>query len=412
MRLPRGLRAFRHPDYRLFFAGQSASLIGTWMHGVAQAWLVLQLTDSAFRLGLIGTLQFLPLLLFAVVGGAVADRLPKRRLLIGTQLALAVQALLLAALVASGRVEYWHVGVLALAMGLVNTLDLPTRQSLVAEMVGPDDVASAISLNSAAFNTARVIGPAVAGLVIARYGIAPAFLVNGLSFAIVVLALVRLRGGRVARPRRGTTIFAEVAEGLRYAHATPVIRHTLTLLLVVSLCVFNFNVFVPLLARNVFGLDARGFGFLMGAVGLGAVSGALTLGAFGRRTPPRGFIVGTAALACTALAALGFVDHVGVAAAVLVVVGYTAIITMASCNTTLQVASRDEFRGRVMSLYTLVFGGTFPIGAFCVGASAERWGIGPTLVGAGALGLAGLAAVVLWARLEGPASPGTAPRGA
>lgn len=400
MRLPHGLRALRHPDYRLFFAGQSASLIGTWMQGVAQSWLVLQLTDSAFRLGLIGTLQFLPLLLFAVVGGAVADRLPKRRLLIGTQVALAVQALLLAALVASGRVEYWHVGVLALAMGLVSTLDLPARQSLVAEMVGPDDVASAISLNSAAFNTARVIGPSVAGFLIASYGIAPAFLVNGLSFAIVVLALVRLRGGRTARPRRGTTILADVAEGLRYAHATPVIRHTLTLLLVVSLCVFNFNVFVPLLARNVLGLDAQGFGFLMGAVGVGAVSGALTLGALGRRTPPRGFIVATAALACLALAGLGTVRDVGLAAAVLVVVGYAAIITMASCNTTLQVAARDEFRGRVMSLYTLVFGGTFPIGAFCVGASAERWGIGPTLVGAGGLGLAGLAAVALWARLE------------
>lgn len=398
--MPHGLRALRHADYRLFFAGQSASLVGTWMQGVAQSWLVLQLTDSAFRLGLINTLQFLPLLLFALVGGAVADRLPKRRLLIGTQMALAAQALLLAALVAGGRVEYWQVGVLALAMGLVNTLDLPARQSLVAELVGPDDVASAVSLNSAAFNSARVIGPAIAGLLIARYGIAPAFLVNGLSFSIVVLALLRLRGGRVARPRRGTSILADVREGLRYAHATPVIRQTLTLLLVVSVCVFNFNVFVPLLSRNVLGLDARGFGLLMGAVGVGAVSGALTLGFLGRRAPARGVIVATAAVACTAVVVLGTVRHAGLAAAVLIVVGYAAIITMASCNTTLQLAARDEFRGRVMSLFTLVFGGTFPIGAFCMGAAAERWGIGPTLVGAGGLGLAGLAAVVLWARLE------------
>ncbi len=182
MIFPRGLRALNHAEFRLFSLAQLVSQVGTWMHSVAQSWLVLQLTDSPLRLGLIGTLQFAPMLLFSVVSGAIADRLNKRRLLMATQLALAGQAFTLAALVWTGHVEYWHVAILAVLAGFANTVDNPARQSYVVEIVGRDALANAVALNSAAFNGARIIGPAVAGLVIARFGVLPAFVVNGTSF--------------------------------------------------------------------------------------------------------------------------------------------------------------------------------------------------------------------------------------
>src|SRR5262245_19689625 len=195
MIFPTGLRALNHADFRLFFAAQLISQVGTWMQSVAQSWLVLQLTDSPLLLGLIGTLQFAPMLLFSVVSGAIADRLNKRRLLVATQLALAAQAFTLAALVATGHAQYWHVAVLAVLAGFANTVDNPARQSYVVEMVGRSSMANAVALNSAAFNGARIVGPALGGLVIARFGVMPAFVVNGLSFLALVAALVRISAG-------------------------------------------------------------------------------------------------------------------------------------------------------------------------------------------------------------------------
>src|SRR2546425_7359338 len=255
------------------------------MQAVAQAWLVLQLTDSPFRLGLISTLQFSPILVFSVVTGAVADRLPKRALLVATQTTLACQALLLGALVATGRVEYWHVAALGLALGFANVLDQPARQSFVMEMVGKGDVANAVALNSAAFNAARIVGPAVAGVLSAQVGVGPAFFVNSAGFVGVILTLGRLEArGLPARAGRATML-EEILEGLGYARRTPRLLLALGLVLIVSLCVFNFTVYVPLLARTVLGLGAEGFGFLMAALGVGAVAGALTVGGRGSRGP-------------------------------------------------------------------------------------------------------------------------------
>lgn len=396
MTFPSGLRALNHADFRIFFAGQLVSLVGTWMQSVAQAWLVLQLTDSPFKLGLIGTLQFTPMLLLAVVAGAVADRLPKRRLLVVTQTALACQALLLSILVFTGSVQYWHVGVLALLLGLANTIDMPARQSFVALLVGKDDVINAVALNSAAFNAARIVGPAVAGLIIARFGLAPAFLLNGLSFIVVIAALLTLRAEGLSLRRAGTTMGEEIREGVRYAIQTPRIRLMLWLLGVVSLCVFNFSVFIPLLARDVLGLGAEGFGFLMASVGVGAVAGALTLGMAGRPQLPIPAIFTAAVIACGGTLGMSAVRDFRVAALVLLAIGFSAIVLAASCNSALQLTAPDELRGRVMSLYTLVFGGTFPIGAFLVGAISERWGVGAAFLGAGASGLIALAIIMTW----------------
>ncbi|MGH2393145.1 MAG: MFS transporter [Candidatus Limnocylindria bacterium] len=400
MILPRGLRALNHADFRRFFAAQLLSQVGTWMQSVAQAWLVLQLTDSPLRLGLIGTLQFGPMLLFSVVAGAIADRLPKRPLLMTTQTALAGQALVLAILIWSGHVQYWHVGVLATLAGFANTLDNPARQSFVADMVGRDDVINAIALNSAAFNTARVIGPVLAGLLIAHYGVLPAFLINGISFLVVLVALARIKAEGRPRSRGGTTMRQEILEGLRYALRAPEIRLILAVLLVVSLSVFNFSIYVPLLARTVLGQGPEGFGFLMAAVGAGAVAGALTLGIAVRRSPSPGLLFTMASVACTALMTLSLVRHVGLGALALFVTGFAGIITVAGCNTALQIAAPDHLRGRVMSLHVLVFGGSVPLGAFVVGAISERWGVSTAFFVNGAAGVLALTGLLAAGRLS------------
>ena len=398
MSFPSGLRALNHPDYRRFFLAQLVALVAGWMHTVAQSWLVLQLTDSPLRLGLIGTLQFGPILLFSIISGAIADRLPKRRLLVATNLMLALLALALAGLVASGQVRYWHVGVVAVLAGLTQTFDGPARQSLMAELVGKADLVNAVALNSAAFNAARIVGPAVGGLLIARFGVVPAFVVNAAGILVVAVALARLPAG-AAVARRGTTMAQEIAEGVRYAARTPVIRLVLGLLFVVSITIFHFTVYVPLLARNVLGLGAEGFGFLMAALGVGAVAGALTVGfRSAPGPPPLGAMMGAAALALTGLLSLSAARHVWVAAPLLFATGFFGLILVASCNTRLQLAAPDKLRGRMMSLYTLVWGGSFPVGAFCVGAISEAWGVSTAFFVQGSAGLAGLAALVWWAR--------------
>lgn len=398
MPLPTAFRALHHPDYRRFFTAQLVAQTGTWMQTVAQSWLVLQLTSSPLKLGLIGTLQFAPILMFSIVSGALADRLPKRRLLVGTQAALGCQALGLATLVASGHVEYWHVAVLAFGVGLANVLDAPARQSFVAEMVGRADVGSAVALNSASFNAARIVGPGVGGLIIARFGVAPAFVLNGFGFAVAIAALLTLRIRGLPRARTGESVGQEILTGLRYARRTPEILLTLGLLFVVSISVFNFTVYVPLVVRTVLGLGAEGFGFLMASLGVGAVTGALAVSALGPRHPPRAVMFGAAALACASLLALSGARGFWLAVAVLFVTGFFGLVLVASCNTTMQLAATDELRGRVMSLYTLVWGGVFPIGAFIVGAVSERWGVQRALLVNGTAGLGGVALLLGWWR--------------
>jgi MFS family permease len=407
MALPAGLRALGHRDFRLFWCGQLVSLIGTWMQSVGQAWLVLELTNSPFRLGLISALQFGPILLFSFLSGAISDRVRKRRLLLGTQTALMVQAFTLAVLVGSGRVQFWHVAVLAALYGLATTLDMPSRQSYLAHLVPRGDLMNAIALNSAVFNGARVVGPAVAGLLVARYGTAVAFVMNGASFIAVLAALAAIRTEGAPSPRRGVGLRAEIAEGVRYAAGTPRVALVMSLLMVVSLFVVNMNVLVPLIARDVLHEGAHGFGLLMAALGVGAVAGALAVAAVSVGRPPLGMVVGPALAAAALLLVLSTARHFGVTAAVLVALGFAQIVFMTSCNTTVQIAVPDELRGRVMGLYALVFAGMTPIGALIVGTVAEHWGVSRACaVGGGAGLLLILALSVAWRRRHpGPAMP-------
>jgi predicted MFS family arabinose efflux permease len=402
MTLPSGLRALRHRDFRVFFAGQAVALVGSWMQQVAQAWLVLSLTNSPLRLGLVGSLNFLPVLLFAIVGGAVADRLPKRRLLVVTQSLLGCQTLALATLIVTGHVRYWHVCVLALVWGIANTVDLPVRQAFIVELAGRADVTSAVALNSAAFNVARIAGPAAAGLLIARAGVAPAYFINAGAFVVVIVTLLLLRARGAPTSRQGTTIGAEIREGVRYAVGTPRIMSLLAVLFVVSITVFNFSIYVPLFARQVLGRGPEGFGLLMASVGVGAVGGALTLGAL--RAPSLSLLFVTGFLSCAGLVVMSLIDRFGVAAVALFALGWISVMVVAGCQAALQLAAPDHLRGRIMSLHTFIYGGVFPFGAFTVGSISEHWGVSWAFRVAGLFGLGGLSLVVAWWRLRARAA--------
>ncbi len=361
---------------------------------MAEAWLVLSLTNSPLLLGLINLLHWGPILVLAIPSGAIADRVAKRRLLMVTQAGQACTALTVATLVATGMVAYWHVGILALCAGVANTLFNVVRQSFMMETVGRDDVVSAVALTSAAFHGARIVGPAAGGLIIASFGVAPAFAVSGAGHLLVLATLATL--GVEGRPRRQrpTTIRQDIAEGLAYALRTPAIREVLGVLFVISFTTFNFSMWVPLLATNVLGQGAQGFGFLMAAVGVGAVAGALTLGTVVPRHPPLALLHASAAAACAVLLALSVIESFSLTAVALFLLGFASVITAAGCNTALQLGSSDELRGRVMGLYTLIHGGSFPIAAPLIGAVAERWSVSTAFVVWGAGGLATLAALM------------------
>lgn len=408
MNLPQSLRALRHRDFRLFWAGQLVSLVGSWMQAVGQAWLVLTLTGSAFKLGLISALQWGPMLVLAFVGGAVADRLPKRRLILATQITFMLQAFVLAALVASGQVRFWHVAVLAGIYGVAATVDMPTRQSFIVEMVGKDDLLNAVALNSMIFNGARLVGPALAGLLVDRYGIALAFALNGISFAGVIAALLAMKTeGRPAGPGTGS-MGQQIRAGLSYARTTPRVRLILALLLAASVFLVNHNVLVPLLAKSVLGLGAHGFGLLMSFLGAGALAGAAGMAVIGKQRPPLWLVGASAVVMALAILALGFVSGFAPAAGALTLAGIAQILFLTSCNTTLQLTVPNELRGRIMSLYTLVFAGVTPIGSFLAGAVAEAAGVPAAFIVGGTVGLAWIAAL-LWRVGHRPEQPPVSP---
>ena len=391
-------RSLRHKNFRLFWSGQLVSLIGTWMQSVGQAWLVLQLTSSAFLLGLLTALQFTPMLCFSIFAGAFADRLPKRRLLLTTQSLLLVQALTLSILVWTGHIRYWHVAVLATLLGAVTTIDMPARQSFVADMVGREALMNAIALNSSVFNAARVVGPAVAGLLVARWGVATAFLLNAISFVAVIIALLFVRTEGKPRGRDASTVLDDIREGVVYALRTPRIAFVLALLLPVSLFVFNFNVLVPLLARDVLHEGAHGFGVLMAALGAGSLAAAVGVATFGRTRPRLRVLVIAAVTATAGTFLMTFVRHFHLAAALLVVIGGGAILFMTTANTTLQIAAPDTMRSRMMSLYMLVFAGVTPFGSLLMGTVAQRFGVPGAFATAGGLGIVSVVVVLVMAR--------------
>jgi MFS family permease len=398
MNLRRGpFPAFRHRNFRLFLFGQGISVIGTWMQSTAQAWLVLTLTNSPFLLGAINALQWIPVTLLSLVGGVFADRLPKRRLLLITQSTLMILAFILALLTWTGIVRFWHIAALALLLGLTNSLDMPTRQSFFAEMVEREDLANAIALNSAMINGGRVIGPAVAGVIIAAAGVAPAFFINGVSFLAVIAALAAMQI-RPAPTVPRQPLLGYIGEGLTYVRQTPAVLTTLALLGAVSTFVLNFNILIPVLARSVLKGSAGTYGTLLAAVGAGSLIGALLLASASRQGPRRELIPIGAAVVSLAVLLLGFTHSYPPAAGLAFVGGLAMILFTSSGNSFVQMLVPDQLRGRVMSVYAVVFAGSSPFGALLIGGAMDLWGPPAGFFVGGSLGVLATVVILLWAR--------------
>ncbi len=363
--------AFRHRNYRLFFFGQLVSVIGTWMQTVAIGWLVYQLSNSAFTLGAVRFLSAIPVTLLTLVGGAVADRVEKRRVVVITESTAMVLAFILAALVYLGAVKIWQIALLGLLEGITDAFDIPARQSFVVEMVGKDDLMNAIALNSSLFNGARVFGPALAGVLIAVVGVTGCFFLNGVSYLAIVAAYLAMRLPVVPERAERKPMWHETLEALRYVRSHRTLRAVISLVTIVSLFGWPYSVLLPVFARDVLHVGASGYGFLMAANGAGALVGALTLASLGDSPHKRKLFYGGLFGFCGMILGFALSKFYWLSAATLAGSGFFMIIFFATSNTSVQTRVPDELRGRVMGIYALAFLGLTPFGSLLAGSIAK-----------------------------------------
>jgi MFS family permease len=391
-RLAVTLRALRHRNFQLFFSGQLISLIGTWMQNIAQAWLVYRLTGSSLLLGSVSFAGQIPVFLVAPFGGTIADRHNRQRVVIGTQTASMILAFILAALTLTGTVQVWHIFVLAASLGVVNAFDIPARQAFLVEMVGREDLMNAIALNSSMFNGARIVGPAIAGVLVASIGEGWCFFANGVSYIAVIIGLLLMH---VQAPRKlavNGSHLEHIIEGFRFVKRTRPIRYILSLLGLVSLVAMPYTVLMPIFADRILHGGARGLGLLMGATGVGALLGALTLAARSGLSGLGRWIAMAAGGFGFFLVLFSFSRYFWLSAGLLIPVGFCMMLQMSSSNTMIQAMVPDRLRGRVMSVYSMMFMGMAPFGALLGGALADRLGA-PIAVSMGAVGCIGGAAL-------------------
>jgi MFS family permease len=391
--LRRTFRALRIYNYRLFFFSQVVSMSGTWMQSVAQAWLVLQLGGGSVDLGVTVGLQFGPVLVLGAWAGALADRVDKRKLLMATQSAAAVLALVLGVLTATDVVTVWMIWLLAGLTGVTVALDMPSRQSFVYEMVGPDDLANAVGLNAVIINSSRIIGPGIGGLIIAAFGVAPCFFFNAASFVAVIFALSIMRRGELRTPKRVAREPGQVRAGFRYVWRTPALRVPLVMMAVVSTLAYNFSVVLPLLAKVTYGRGGGAYSALFAAMGVGALAGALLMAS--RARPSRRLLVASTF-------AFGFVTVLlavspgylwGVV--LLVPLGAAGVLFVSTTNSLLQLNADDAMRGRVMALWAVVFLGSTPIGGPLTGLLVRGFGVRAAVAVGGVAALATAAGAYL-----------------
>jgi MFS family permease len=381
------LRALRHRNFQLFFSGQLISLIGTWMDNIAEAWLVYRLTGSSLLLGTVAFAGQIPVFLLAPIGGMVADRWNRQRVVIATQASSMVLAGILAVLTLTGRVKVWEVVVLAALMGAVNAFDIPARQAFLVDMVGREDLMNAIALNSSMFNGARVIGPSIAGILVASIGEGWCFAANSISYIAVIVGLLLMHVNRAPVETLRVSPFEHIVEGFRFVWDTGPIRALLLLLGLVSLVAMPYSVLMPIFAAKILNGNARTLGVLMGATGVGALGGALTLAS---RSGVKG-LGRWVAIACASFGTFLILFSLSrwylLSVAMLVPVGFAMMVQMASSNTLIQAMVPDRLRGRAMAVYSMMFMGMAPIGSFLSGWSADHIGAQWTLAigGVGAI---------------------------
>ncbi len=402
-RLGVALRSLRYRDFRLFFTGQFISLVGTWMQSIAQSWLVYRLTGSSALLGGLGFAGQVPVFLLATIGGTVSDRYSRHRLVIGTQTASMLLAFILAALTLTGQVRVWHIFVLAALLGAVNALDIPARQSFMVEMVGKEDLINAIALNSSIFNGARIIGPAIAGLLVAKIGEGWCFFTNGVSYIAVIIGLLLMDLKAPRRAEVSGSALSRILEGFRFVRRTAPIRYILLMLGVTSIMGMPYTVLMPIFADRILHSGARGLGLLMGASGIGAVIGALSLAV---RSGIRG-LGRWVGYACAgfglSLILFCWSSFFWLSVLLQIPVGFFLMVQMGASNTLIQAMVPDDLRGRVMAVYSMVFMGVAPFGAFLGGVLAEKLGA-PLTISSGALGCVAASVFFLtrlpWLRIE------------
>jgi len=380
-------RSLRHRDFRIFFIGQFISLTGSWMQQAAQAWLVYRMTRDPFALGLVGFAGQIPVFFLGLHAGLLVDRVDRRRLVLATQAASLIQAVVLAGLTLGGRVEVWHVYVLAAWLGAANAFDLPARQVLIGELVGPEDRHNAIALNASIVNGSRIIGPALAGVLIGWRGEGVCFALNAASFLAVLVGLAVMRGPAPRRAEATGSDWSEIRLGISYALGEDAVRGLLGLLCVISLGAMPAFVLLPVFAGEYLGVGPTGLGFLMGAAGAGATAGALVLASRDKGEGLDRAIAPMGAGLAVALIGLAVSRSFALSAAVMAVVGLGVMVTFAVANTLLQELASDRFRGRVMGFYTMTFMGIAPIGNLLAGLLARRIGA-PWAVILGAVGCA------------------------
>ncbi|HEX3032795.1 MAG TPA: MFS transporter [Bacillota bacterium] len=388
--------ALSSKNFRYFWYGQCISLMGTWMQRTAQQWLVYSLTKSPLLLGFLGVAQFGPMLLFSLAAGVIIDRYPKRRMLVFTQAFLMLQALVLAALVLSGQVRYWHVLVLATVLGLMNTLDMPARQAFVIELVDRNHLTNGIALNSAIVNFARIAGPALAGMLIVSYSAGICFLVNGLSFLPVILGLSLIR----VQPTRGGgvqgRVMSGIAEGLRYLGSRPKLLSPILALLIVGTFAMNMDVLIPVFADRVLHQGAHGYGFLLSASGFGALISAIFVAMKVKNNPSLRMLFTSGLIVAIVMVMANFVSSYSLAILLVAVLGFFNMLFMTLVNSTIQLNVDNAHRGRVMSVYTLAFGGTTPIGNLLAGSIVQQYGPGIGFLACGVITGLLLLLLTLW----------------
>lgn len=391
--------ALAHKNFRYFWFGQCISLIGTWMQNAGQSWVVLQITNSAFLLGIVNAAQFLPSLLFSLFAGAIVDRFPKKKITIMTQVVLMLCAFMLAALIWTHHAKYIYILIIAFILGIAQSIDMPARQSMMVELVGKEDLTNAIALNSAIFNGARIIGPAIAGIVMATIGPGAAFLVNGLSFIAVIYGLYKINAAdKPINKPSGNSILSEASEGLKYVFKTPVLYITLLLVMIVGVFTQNFNTLIPALAKNVLNQKEMGYGFLMSAMGIGALIAALTLAVKSKGKPKYWTLLLGGLIMSLFAFIIGFQHSYILSSILLMLAGWGMVTFNASANSIIQVNSPDKMRGRIMSAYAFATGGMVPIGSMYAGYTAQRVGTSFAFKLSGIIGLTAiiLTALIYW----------------
>ncbi|HZH77529.1 MAG TPA: MFS transporter [Archangium sp.] len=396
--IPHGLRALRVRNYRRYWLGQLVSQTGSWMQTTAQGWLVLTLTDSPFAVGLVTTFQFVPVMLLSLPGGLLGDAIPRRKLLLVTQGVALLQAAVFGLLVGSGWIRLWHVYVLAAVQGTVQAVDTPARQAFTSDLVGREDVVSAVSLNSMLFNAARIVGPSVAGVLIGGVGIPAILYANAASYLAVLWVLFTLDAQALpgTRTATGRSLWQDLPEGLRYVLATPEVWSVLALVAVLGTFGYNWNVALPLLSKYELGLDARGLGALWTSLGVGSLVGAAST-AFAAQVTPRRMVLAAAGFSAL-LAALALSDLFEMSVGLLVLLGFAGIVFTTSANSLLQLTVPERLRGRVMSLYFLLFVGSTPLGGLVLGGASGALGVKGALLLCSALCLLGVGSAELYRR--------------